>query len=157
VTEVTESIQVDVEPSVVWAAVSDPASYARWSPEAVGVRRRGAGSGPWTVGDRFTGINRTMVTWVTQCRVVVAEPDSEFAFEADFGPLPVSRWAYELAADAGGTRVTERWTDRRTGLAGFVMRPAGWMVGRGADAARHNRRTMRATLEAMKAELEARG
>ena len=57
--EIVESIDIAAPPSAVWAAVSDPCSYGRWSPEATGATRR-SGSGTWAVGDRFTGHNRRL-------------------------------------------------------------------------------------------------
>lgn len=152
--EVVASVDIAATPAAVWAAVSDPCSYGRWSPEAKGAVRR-SGSGPWSVGDRFIGRNRKWVPWSTQCRVVAARTERVFAFDVDLGPFPIARWSYELEAlPDGGTRVTERWTDRRDGLRGRVVKPAGLAVGRGYDAAERNRVTMQATLDALKAGLE---
>lgn len=108
-----------------------------------------------TVGQRFVGVNRVWVPWATVCRIVAADEDAgRFAFDVDFGPFPVATWAYELAElPDGRVRVTERWRDRREGLRGAVMRPAGLLVGRGRDAVARNRATMRATLAALRADL----
>ena len=153
--EVVETVAIDAAPPAVWAAVSDPCGYGRWSPEATGAIRR-SGSGPWAVGDRFTGRNRAWVPWTTQCRVVAARTDRRFAFDVDLGPFPIARWSFELEPlDTGGTRVTQRWTDRRVGVLGTIAKPAGLAVGRGYDAATRNRITMRATLDALKRDLES--
>lgn len=152
--EVVEIVTIAAPPDAVWAAVSDPCGYGRWSPEATGATRR-SGSGAWAVGDRFTGHNKARVSWRTQCRVVVAQTDRRFAFDVSVGPFPIARWAFELEALPNGqTRVTQRWTDRREGVLGVLAKPAGLPVGRGYDAATRNRVTMRATLDALKADLE---
>ena len=154
--EIAEIVAIAVPPPVVWAAVSNPADYGRWSPEATGATRRSPEpSSPWAVGDRFTGHNRARFSWRTQCRVVAAQTDRRYAFDVNVGPFPIARWSFELTPlPDGGTRVTQRWTDRRDGILGTLVKPAGIPVGRGYDAATRNRITMRATLDALKADLE---
>ncbi|MBM3689933.1 MAG: SRPBCC family protein [Actinobacteria bacterium] len=153
--EVVEIVTIDAPASAVWSAVSDPCEYGRWSPEATGAMRN-SGTGAWAVGDRFTGLNRARLSWRTQCRVVVAQSERRFAFDVNVGPFPIARWAFELEALPDGcTRVTQRWTDRRDGVLGVLAKPAGLPVGRGYDAATRNRQTMRATLDALKADLES--
>lgn len=152
--QVVESVDVSAGIEKVWAAVSDPLAYPRWSPEASGARRL-RGTGAFAVGDRFVGRNKATLTWWTVCTVVEVQPQRLFAFDVDLGPLPISRWSYqveELAADA--TRVTETWHDRRTGLLGAPVRRSGRLLGRGRDAAAHNRETMQDTLRRVKVELE---
>jgi uncharacterized protein YndB with AHSA1/START domain len=151
---VSEAIEIDADIDSVWQLVSNPDNYPRWSPEASGIRRH-TGSGPWLVGEVFTGSNRIWLPWSTSCRVVTASQPEVFAFDVTFGILPVARWSYELAPNAeGGTLVTERWEDHRHGLRGAIVKPAGLLVGRGRDAATRNRATMRATLAHLKAEAE---
>lgn len=154
VSRLVETIDIGAAPAVVWSAVSDPTQYGRWSPEATGARRR-SGSGAWGVGDRFVGTNRLWMPWFTQCRVTEARTQSRFAFDVDLGPFPVATWSFELEPLAnGGTRLTQTWVDRRTGVLGTLAKPAGLAVGRGYDAAARNRTTMSATLAALKADLE---
>lgn len=154
--DVTESIAVDAPPEVVWPLVSDPANYARWSPEATGVRRRG-GSGTWRVGDVFVGSNKAWLRWSTTCTVTAADAGrGEFAFDVDFARFAIARWSYSVTPTPdGGCVVTESWTDRRSGVLGALIKPSGVLIGRGIDAATHNAQTMRATLAALKAEVEA--
>lgn len=149
--EVVEAAVVPAPPDQVYRLLSDPANYARWSPEATGARRL-RGSGAYVVGDRFIGSNRIWIPWATVCTVVVAEPGREFAFDVDAGPLPVARWGYRLrpaegARDgSGATLVEQYWQDRRAGAAGAAIKLVGPIVGRGTDAAARNRASMRATL-----------
>lgn len=153
--EVSESVVVQAAGDAVWAVVSDPTNYPRFSPEASSVHRK-SGTGPWQVGDVFVGTNKLWVRWATRCTVVTRNEGSEFAFDVDFGPLPVARWSYELEpTDDGGTKLTERWIDRRDGVLGALVKPAGVVVGRGTDAAAHNRAGMRTTLERIRADLAA--
>ncbi|MDN3351967.1 SRPBCC family protein [Actinomadura sp. DC4] len=147
--EVAESVVVDAEPSEVYAAVSDVRRMARWSPECFAT---------WVVSRRgdqalgFVGFNRRgPLIWFTTCRVVVAEPGEEFAFEVTTFGLPVSRWSYRLAPVPEGTELTEVWLDRRTRGAHVLGRIfTGRVSGRRAEA---NREGMRTTLNRIKAEL----
>jgi hypothetical protein len=154
--EVVEVIEVATSRGAAWTAISDPGRYARWSPEHIKARRLGVASDTWAVGDEFVGTNKAWFQWSTTCTVVVVDLERTFAFDVRFGPFPVARWEFSLASGAaGGVRVTQRWVDHRTGLIGTPTRLAGVLVGRGFDAAAHNRETMRATLQALKEELES--
>jgi uncharacterized protein YndB with AHSA1/START domain len=144
--DVAEQITVDVPPAQVYAAVSDVRRMARWSPECFATLT-------WARG-RFVGFNRRgPFVWFTTCRVVVAEPSEEFAFDVTTFGMPVSRWGYRLAAVPSGTEVTEYWKDRRTRGA--------WVLGRiftgraTKERPAVNRDGMRVTLERLKRELEA--
>jgi hypothetical protein len=151
-TTVVESIVIEAEPGAVYDLVADVARMGEWSPEATGAR----GAEPvLKQGDRFIGWNRRgFVRWFTQCTVLAASRGAEFAFDVDFGPVPVSRWTYEFAALDGGTRVTETWVDRRRGIFGPAVRLAGQLVIPGPRAA-HNRATMVQTLRRLKVEAES--
>jgi uncharacterized protein YndB with AHSA1/START domain len=151
--EVRESIVINADPVAVWKLVSDPTNYPRWSPEASKARRV-SGSGKWRVGDRFVGTNKTWVPWSTACTVVTAD-GTEFAFDVNAGPFPVARWGYSVTPHPdGGCTVEETWVDRRSGIAGALVKPAAVLAGRGWDAAAHNAQTMRATLVALRDEAE---
>jgi uncharacterized protein YndB with AHSA1/START domain len=156
--EVVEAVEIATSRAAAWAAISDPTKYARWSPEHTGIRRLGSGSDLWAVGDRFIGTNQMWFRWSTTCTVATVEPEHAFAFDVVYLHFPVARWEYSLAdgATAGTVRVTERWIDHRVGLIGTPTRFVGVFVGRGLNAADHNRRTMQATLQALKLELESR-
>jgi hypothetical protein len=149
--EVAESVVVDAEPAEVYAAVADVRRMARWSPECfatwVWSRKDGHAAA-------FVGFNRRgPLLWFTTCRVVVAEPGEEFAFEVTTFGLPVSRWTYRLAPVPGGTELTEHWLDRRTRGAHILGRVFTGRVAGDRPAA--NREGMRTTLNRIKAELES--
>jgi uncharacterized protein YndB with AHSA1/START domain len=151
--EVAESVIVNADPADVYAAVSDVRRMARWSPECfatwVWSRKDGRPHG-------FVGFNRRgPFVWFTTCRVVVAEPGKEFAFDVTTFGMPVSRWTYRMAAVPEGTEVTEHWVDRR-GRGGHLM---GRVFTGGSAKARPavNREGIRATLTRLKSELEAAG
>jgi len=152
--DATASVWVARPPEQVWLAVSDPIRYPEWSPENIGAAWRGELRGP-IVGARFRGTNRRgPVRWATTCTVVEVVPERVFAFEVSGAGLPVSRWAYRLASEAAGTRVTEEWTDRRRGPGGVVLRVGGGLALRVRDRGAHNRAGMEQTLAALKAALE---
>jgi hypothetical protein len=103
---------------------------------------------------RFVGWNRRgPFVWFTTCRVAVAKPGEEFAFDVTTFGLPVSRWGYRLESAAGGTDVTEYWTDRR-GRGALVLGRifTGKVTHQRPEA---NRDNMRRTLDRLKRELEA--
>lgn len=146
------SVRAEVRRSAldVWNAVADPSRVASWSPESSGVRA--AVEGPLPVGSSFSGSNRNGVfRWSTRCRVVESTPGVAFAFDVNFGGFAVSRWRYALQGQEDGCVVVEQWWDRR----GLPMKVIG-VFGTGvADRARHNERTMRETLDALRADLES--
>lgn len=138
-------------PERVYAAVAEVRRMARWSPECIGVwvlRRRPDG-GPGT----FVGFNRRgPFVWFTTCKVAVADPGREFAFDVSTFGLPVARWGYRFSpADGDRTEVLEYWEDRRTRGAMTLGRI---FTGR-SSAVRPdvNRDGMRVTLERLSREL----
>jgi hypothetical protein len=125
--EVAESVIVNAEPAEVYAAVSDVRRMARWSPECfatwVWSRREGRTAG-------FVGLNRRgPVVWFTTCRVVVARPGEEFAFDVSTFGMPVARWSYRLAAVPEGTELTfySDTDSRGTGTGGTAGAAGRWL------------------------------
>jgi uncharacterized protein YndB with AHSA1/START domain len=148
--EVSEQILIDAPLERVYDAVADVRRIPRWSPEcfAVWVLRRSGGQVR-----SFVGWNRRGARlWFTTCRVRVAFPAEEFAFDVTTFGLPVSRWTYRLAPADTGTRVTESWVDRRGRTARRLGRVFTGPVARSRPQA--NREGMRATLRRLKADLE---
>jgi uncharacterized protein YndB with AHSA1/START domain len=159
---VSESIEIAAAPEAVYALVSDVTAIGRFSPETRGARvLSGAGDravGGAHVGMRFAGRNVGSLPWQrwsTLCTVTAADPGREFGFDVAFLGAPIAHWHYALEPVDGGTLVTETWTDRRRGPVGFAMVNGGALLTGVRDRGRHNRAGMRATLERLKAELEA--
>lgn len=99
----------------MWALVSDLPRMGDYSPEAAG----GSwvdGTGP-VAGAVFRGRNgRGLRRWSTRSTVVRCVPGREFAFEVSALGLVAAEWAYEVQPAGEGCRLTESWTDRRSGL-----------------------------------------
>jgi len=145
---VQESLEVACPPQTVYAALADVRRMTEWSTEVIGV---------WSRGERFVGVNRKACwVWFTTCRIVVADPGREFAFDVTTFGLPVARWGYRLTPAGEGTRVTEYWVDRRRhGWRRFVAETLG-LVFTGTPPARRadrNRAAMRVTLHRLAAAL----
>jgi uncharacterized protein YndB with AHSA1/START domain len=149
--QVEERIVVAAPPDRIYRAVADVRRLAEWSPEcfAVWIYRREGGRPR-----RFVGWNRRgPFVWFTTCRVRVADPGVEFAFDVTTFGLPVARWAYRFAHVPPGTEVTEVWTDRR-GRGAWVLGRI--FTGRSATMrSQVNRDGMRETLVRLKRELES--
>ncbi len=150
--DVSVSRTIAASPEAVWALISDVTRMGEWSPETTGARWVGGATGP-AVGARFKGSNRNGARrWSTTCKVVAAEPGRSFAFDAQVGPLVLSRWGYELApTDDGGCTATETWHDRRDPVS-KLFSP---LVSGVKDRVEHNGAGMAATLEALAAAAEA--
>ncbi|KOG44309.1 SRPBCC family protein [Streptomyces decoyicus] len=143
---VEESLEVPLPPQAVYAALADIRRMKDWSPEVIGV---------WPRGDRFVGVNRKACwIWFATCRIVIADPGREFAFDNITFGLPVARWGYRLIPTEHGTLVTEYWIDlRRRGWRRRIAELLG-LVFTGTPAARRaarNRVGMRVTLRRLRA------
>ena len=150
----SESVHINVSPAVVYAAISDPTRMGEWSPESTGARVWTRG--PSRVGTRFWGTNSNgrLRHWATECTVVVADVEADFAFEVRAAGALIARWGYELARSGGGTLVTETWTDLRHGLHGRILSATAPTFTGSKDRVARNRQTMRETLDNLKAALE---
>jgi hypothetical protein len=149
--DVDVSSEVKADAATVWRLVSDVTRMGEWSPETTSCRWLGSADGP-APGARFSGTNRKgLRVWRTTCTVTDATPGRTFAFDVDFWGVPISRWEYQFVEREGVTSVTESWTDKRPGWMKLGSVPVMGI----ADRAGHNRRTMEATLAALKAAAEA--
>ncbi|MET9153493.1 SRPBCC family protein [Streptomyces griseoflavus] len=148
--EAEEEIHIDAAPDTLYDMVADVAAMGRWSPECfrVWVPRP-----PVLAGAGFVGFNRKGPwVWFTWCRVERAERGQAFVFRVSTFGLPVARWGYRFAADGHGTRVTEHWTDLRTGRGARVTELLGLVFTGTRPRLRgtRNRAGMRTTLERLK-------
>jgi uncharacterized protein YndB with AHSA1/START domain len=130
------TVHVEAPPDRVWSLVSDVTQIGRFSPETFDAQWLDGATAP-AVGVRFRGHvrrnGRGPVYWTT-CTIVVCEPDREFAFTVGQGPKADVTESFELA-DKPAIRLY-------------------WMV-LGPLRGKTNARYMRATLEAVKADVEA--
>ncbi len=119
----TATVQINAQPDVVYALITDLPALAELAEENVGMRwRKGDAARPGAV---FTGHNRNgWHRWSTTCTVTDAEPGRTFGFDVRSGIIPVARWVYQITPADGGCRVTESTWDRRPrwslGLTGLV-------------------------------------
>jgi hypothetical protein len=125
---VTEHVRA--APETVWALVADVTQTHRYSEETFEAEWLDGASGP-AVGARFRGHverNGRGPTYWSTCRVTACEPGREFGFEVLVGGRPINHWHYRFA-------------------------PYWAVLGRARG--RTNRRNMRATLQSIKAVVEA--
>ncbi len=145
------TVRMSATPAQVWGLVSDITRIGEFSPETFEAEWLGDASGP-AVGAKFRGHVRRNeigpVYWTT-CRVVVCEPEREFAFVV-LGPgaKVLNRWSYRIAPGDAGTDVTESFE-----LTGSLPLRLYWTV-LGWARGRRNRRDMGKTLNRMKAVVE---
>lgn len=151
----TESVQVERQiaapPEKVWALVTDVTRMGEWSPETTSCEWVGKTTGP-EIGAKFKGHNRLgSKSWTTTCVVTDADPDTSFGFLSKIGPFDVARWLYLIEPADGGSRVIERWTERRNPVSKWVGAKFTGVENRGE----HNRPNMETTLERLAAVAEA--
>ena len=160
--EVSGSIVIAVDPATAYDAVSDVRQMGRWSPENRGAVVKDGFEHAY-VGMQFVGDNkRGSVRWQTECVVTDAEPGRRFAFVVrryGFGrvmvPVRIASWAYDFEPVDGGTRVTETWSDGRTGWPDFTTRVFDPIATRKPSFAEFQKGNIRRTLANLKTELEA--
>lgn len=147
--EAVETINADAE--AVYDIVTDLPNMGKLSPENTGGKWVGGATGP-TVGARFRGNNKAgWRRWSTSVKVIDAERGKLFAFHVTAGPFAVADWCYEFEADGDGTKVTEKWDDRRPGWMKALSGPVMGVEDRGG----HNEGNMQATLRALKTAAES--
>lgn len=159
---ISDSVEVAATPEEIWAQVADPSQMPRWSPENTGAPV-GAGR-PLAVGDVFHGTNkRGAARWTTSCVVTVSEPGRSFAFDVrSIGirnprvPGKIATWSYDLEPVAGGTRVTETWTDNRDTWPDWAAAAFDKVATGGSLFSDFQRRNIAKTLANLKADLEGR-
>jgi hypothetical protein len=114
-----------------------------WSPENTGGTWVNGATGPAN-GARFRGTNsHGRRSWTTTITVATCEPGREFSFEVTAGGFRVATWSYRIEPTTSGSRVTETWTDRRSGLSRVI----GKQVSGIAHNAEETRQGIEATLQ----------
>lgn len=159
--QVSDSVTIALDAEAIYALVADPTQMPRWSPENVGASVPVA-SGPLEVGATFDGANkRGRARWTTQCVVVAAEPGRRFAFDVrkigtstPLIPSQIARWEYTFEPVEGGTLVTETWTDLRRWWPDWVAATFDRAATGGRLFSEFQRRNIKRTLAAMKADLD---
>ncbi|GAA1905301.1 SRPBCC family protein [Nocardioides lentus] len=159
---VSGTVVVAADAMAIYRAVADPSQMPRWSSENTGAVVPHPGE-PLPEGASFVGTNRRgRARWSTRCVVVAAEPGRRFTF--DVGEIglgrpvlrgPIARWDYAFEPVAGGTRVTETWTDRRRGWSDRVAVGLDRVLTGGRSFADFQRRNIARTLARLKADFEA--
>lgn len=144
------TIDISAPPERVWSLITDVTRMGSWSPECLSCTWLDGAQGP-AVGARFKGRNkRGLMRWSTVAEVVVADHPEHFAFEVtDSG----TRWGYQLAPAATGTRVREYRDKLRPPPLYVRLAYAARLLGRDPDAI--VRRGMSETLARLKAGAEA--
>lgn len=146
--EITRDIAAS--PKAVYAAISDVTRMGEWSEECHLCNWHEGFDGP-AVGATFDGHNRNGEhEWTTQCRIIEADPDRDFAFECSMFDFHFATWGYRIEPTTTGCRVTEWSLDLRPESAlEFSKQRSGV-----DDRITRNRHTMSGTLERLAAALE---
>ncbi|MCW2752764.1 MAG: hypothetical protein JWQ32_175 [Marmoricola sp.] len=160
---VSDSVEVDVAPDVVWTLLADPSHMPRWSPENTGAPV-GAGH-PLAVGDTFHGTNkRGPARWTTRCTVIDSEPGRSFGFDVEAIGLKtpwlrgrIASWSYVVEPLGAGSRVTETWKDLRTTWPDWAAAAFDKVATRGSLFSDFQRRNIARTLSNLKTDLESAG
>ena len=121
---VVAELWVDAAPDVVWGLVTDVGRMGEWSPENQGGRWLGDVTGP-APGARFSAWNeRRGHRWETTSTVTACEPGKRFAFAVNDPDDPAATWSFDLAAEDGGTRISQRARlgPGPSGLSGAISR-----------------------------------
>ena len=144
------SRDIAVPPESAYSAIADVTRMGEWSEECYAAEWHDGVDGP-VVGATFDGHNRNGEhEWVTQGKVIEADPGRAFAFECSMMDFHFSTWGYRFEPTASGCRVTE-WSDdlRPDSVLEFSREMSGI-----EDRTERNRQTMSLTLERLAASLE---
>jgi hypothetical protein len=147
---VTDTVEIDASPDVVYGLITDLATLTSLAEEPVAMEwRKGSAAGP---GAMFVGRNKNGGhRWTTKCTVTDAEPGRVFAFDVSYVVVPIARWQYDIVAADGGCQVTKSTWDWRPGWFRKVAPLATGVADRAAANADH----IRLTLQRLKQHAEA--
>lgn len=142
-----DSVVVAATPEAVYDLVSDVTRTGEWSPVCASCwwdDEAEAGQ----VGARFTGRNELPErTWETRSQVVAAERGREFGWVVGQGFV---RWAFLMAPEGEGTRLTETWEFTPAGQEMFAEKYGERADAEIEDRTRHAHAGIPETLAAIK-------
>ncbi|MEO1056179.1 MAG: SRPBCC family protein [Actinomycetota bacterium] len=145
------SRDIAASPADVYAAISDVTRMGEWSIECHHCEWTDGSTSP-VVGATFEGHNRNGDNeWITQGKVVAADPGRAFAFQCSMYDFHYSTWGYNIEATEHGSRVTEWADDFRPDEALEMSAKISGID----DRTERNRETISGTLERLAAALEA--
>ena len=113
-------VMVAADPAAVWALVCDIRLPARFSSEFDGGEWLDGAAGP-ALGARFTGRNHhpAVGSWQTTSTICEYEPGRVLGWAVGDPDRPAAKWRFTLAAEAGGTRLTQ-WMQIGPGPSGIT-------------------------------------
>jgi uncharacterized protein YndB with AHSA1/START domain len=113
-------VLVAVPPEGLWNLVADIDLPARFSSEFLGGTWLEGASGP-APGARFEGRNRHPAAgeWKSTSTIVACEPGRVLAWAVGDPEHPSASWRFELAPEAGGTRLRQ-WAQMGPGPSGLT-------------------------------------
>lgn len=149
--DASASLDINAAPDTVYGLLTDIDALAELGEEVY--RHRWIGKKHVAApGAKFVGLNKNrFYRWGTVATITDTDPGARFAFDVNFGPVPVSRWQYDIEATESGCRVTESTWDRRPGW----FNPIGLLTTGVKDRAPHNLHSIEGTLRNLKARAEA--
>jgi len=145
------TVHMAASPEKIWDLVSDVTQIGKYSPETFEAEWLDGATGP-AIGAKFRGHvkrNRKFPIYWTSCTVLASDPGREFGFGVGPADKPLNVWRYRLEPSGDGTDVTESFELANTPALRLYWTLFGWSRGK------TNRNGMRATLEAVKAEVES--
>jgi uncharacterized protein YndB with AHSA1/START domain len=137
------SRDIAAPPDLVYNAISDVTRMGEWSEECHHCEWH-EGFDRAEVGATFDGHNRNGEhEWISQGKVIEADPGRAFAFECSMMDFHYSTWGYHIEPIASGSRVTE-WSEdlRPDSVLEFSKQLSGI-----DDRGERNRLTMSGTLD----------
>ncbi|MCU1498565.1 MAG: Polyketide cyclase / dehydrase and lipid transport [Acidimicrobiales bacterium] len=144
-------LHMQATPEAIWDLVSDVTQIGRYSPETFEAEWTGGSTGP-AVGATFRGHvkrNGKGPTYWSPCQVTACVPGREFAFVVGPERKATNTWRYVIEPAGDGADVTESFQ-----LAPIFWLEVYWAL-LGWARGRTNRNGMQATLDRIKAEVEA--
>jgi hypothetical protein len=153
---VAATVSIAAEADRVYDSVRDITRFGDWSPECTGGEWLGHARG---IGTRFLGHNEAAGrTWTTECEVIVADRPHRFSWHVLTNTSPrTSIWTFDIEDRGTACLVTESFemlATPRPFRAALEARPAEARAVALDARKRQLERGIRATLAALKAELE---